>query len=144
MHVSDILKEKGNKVATIRADVSIRSAAQKLKIEGVGVLVVSEDGKSVDGILSERDIAHGLAEHGGEIAEQNVADLMTRGVIHCVPQDSIAHIAKVMTQRRIRHLPVMEGRTLIGIVSIGDVVRHRLDELELEANVLRDYATVRH
>jgi CBS domain-containing protein len=115
-----------------------------LKIEGVGALVVSEDGTSVVGILSERDISHGLAEHGGAVAEHTVSDLMTRGVIHCVAQDGIAQIAKVMTQRRIRHLPVMEGQTLIGIVSIGDVVRHRLDELELEANVLRDYATVRH
>jgi CBS domain-containing protein len=85
-----------------------------------------------------------LAEHGGAVAEHTVSELMTRGVIHCVPQDGIAHIAKVMTQRRIRHLPVLEGSALIGIVSIGDVVRHRLDELELEANVLRDYATVRH
>jgi CBS domain-containing protein len=144
MHVADILKEKGNHVATIRPDSSIRSAAQKLKIERVGALVVSENGTSVDGILSERDIAYGLAEHGGTMLEHIVSDLMTRGVVHCVPQDTIAHIAKVMTQRRIRHLPVMEGHTLIGIVSIGDVVRHRLDELELEANVLRDYATVRH
>jgi CBS domain-containing protein len=144
MHVSDILKGKGNKVAIIRPDASIRSAAQRLKIEGVGALVVSEDGTSVIGILSERDISHGLAEHGGAVAEHTVSDLMTRGVIHCVAQDDIAHIAKIMTQRRIRHLPVMEEATLIGIVSIGDVVRHRLDELELEANVLRDYATVRH
>ena len=144
MHVADILKAKGNNVVTIRPDTNVRSAAQRLKMERVGALVVSENGRSIDGILSERDITYGLAEQGGAILEHPVSDLMTRGVVHCVPQDSIAHIAKVMTQRRIRHLPVMEGHNLIAIVTIGDVVRYRLDELELEANVLRDYATVRH
>jgi CBS domain-containing protein len=143
MHVSDILKSKGNKVVTVRPDVNIRNAAQRLRIEHVGALIVSEDGQSVSGILSERDIAHGLAEYGSAVTEHSVADLMTRGVIHCTPGDSLAHVAKVMTQRRIRHLPVMEGHALIGIVSIGDVVNHRLNELELEANVLRDYAAVR-
>ena len=75
--------------------------------------------------------------------DMKASDLMTRAVVTCTPQDTLAHIAKMMTHQRIRHLPVMEGGKLVGIVSIGDVVRHRMDELEMEANVLRDYAVVR-
>jgi CBS domain-containing protein len=144
MHVADILKKKGTRVATVRPDLSIEHAAQRLRMEHVGALIVSGSGTSVEGIISERDIAHGLAEHGAALLDRTVADLMTKAVVTCAPQDTIGHVAKVMTQRRIRHLPVTEGRKLVGIVSIGDVVRHRLDELELEANVLRDVAVARH
>ncbi len=84
-----------------------------------------------------------LTEHGADIMKMKVAELMTKSVVTCSPDDTIAQVARVMTQRRIRHLPVTEGRKLAGIVSIGDVVKHRLDELELEANVLRDYAVSR-
>jgi CBS domain-containing protein len=143
MHVSDILKAKGSKVITIRPDLSIEHIAQRLRAERVGALVVSESGTTVDGIISERDVAHGLAEHGAEILSRTAAELMTKAVVTCSPKDTIAHVAKVMTHQRIRHLPVTEGRRLVGIVSIGDVVRHRLDELELEASVLRDYAVAR-
>jgi CBS domain-containing protein len=144
MHVSDILKVKGNKVITIRPDLSIEHIAQRLRAERVGALVVSQSGTTVDGIISERDVAHGLAEHGAGILSRTAAELMTKAVVTCSPNDTIAHVAKVMTHQRIRHLPVTEGRRLVGIVSIGDVVRHRLDELELEASVLRDYAVARH
>jgi CBS domain-containing protein len=144
MHVADILKAKGTGVKTIRPDQSVEHCAHRLKIDGVGALVVSADGAVIDGIISERDIVHGLAEHGGRAMELAVADLMTRAVITCAPEDAIAQIAKVMTQRRIRHLPVMAAGRLAGIVSVGDVVKHRLDELELEANVMRDYAIARH
>jgi CBS domain-containing protein len=143
MHVSDILKAKGSKVITIRPDLSIEHIAQRLRAERVGALVVSETGTTVDGIISERDVAHGLAEHGAEILSRTASELMTKAVVTCSPNDTIAHVAKVMTHQRMRHLPVTEGRRLVGIVSIGDVVRHRLDELELEANVLRDYAVAR-
>jgi CBS domain-containing protein len=144
MHVSDILKSKGTKVITVRPDLSIEHLAQRLRAERVGALVVSETGTTVDGIISERDVAHGLAEHGADILSRTAADLMTKAVVTCSPDDAIAHVAKVMTHRRIRHLPVTEGKQLVGIVSIGDVVRHRLDELELETSVLRDYAVARH
>ena len=143
MHVSDILKAKGSKVITIRPDLSIEHIAQRLRAERVGALVVSENGSTVDGIISERDVAHGLAEHGAGILSRTAAELMTKAVVTCSPSDTIAHVAKVMTLKRIRHLPVTEGRRLVGIVSIGDVVRYRLDELELEASVLRDYAVAR-
>ncbi len=144
MHVTDILKAKGTKVATVRPDLSVEHLAQRLRMERVGALVVSETGTDVDGIVSERDVAHGLAEHGAAILSRTAADLMTKAVVTCSPDDMIAQVAKIMTHRRIRHLPVTEGKRLVGIISIGDVVRHRLDELELETNVLRDYAVARH
>lgn len=144
MHVADILKAKGPDVITVRPDLSIEHLVQRLRIANVGALVVSQSGTTVDGIISERDIARGLAEHGADVLNCTVADLMTHAVVTCSPGDALAHVAKIMTQRRIRHLPVIDEKALVGIISIGDVVRYRLDELELEANVLRDYAVVRH
>jgi CBS domain-containing protein len=144
MHVADILNAKGSKVVTVRPGLGIEHLAQRLRMEGIGAAVVSEDGTAVDGIISERDIVRALAEYGVGIATKTVADLMTRAVVTCARDDSLSSISKVMTKRRIRHLPVVEGGRLVGMVSIGDVVRHRLDELELETNVLRDYAVSRH
>jgi CBS domain-containing protein len=144
MHVSDILAAKnGEKVHTVRPDESIGNLVQRLRLERIGALIVSEQGNTVDGIISERDVAHGLAEHGADILNRKVRDLMTGAVITCSPAETLAHIAKLMTHRRIRHIPIVEGKRLVGIVSIGDVVRYRLDELELEQNVLRDYAVAR-
>ena len=143
MTVAEILKTKGSKVITVRPDMSIAMLVHRLRLERVGAFVVSPSGTTVEGIISERDVAHGLAEHGAELMDMKASDLMTRAVVTCTPQDTLAHIAKMMTHQRIRHLPVMEGGKLVGIVSIGDVVRHRMDELEMEANVLRDYAVVR-
>jgi CBS domain-containing protein len=143
MFVADILKTKGSKVITVRADLRILHVAQRLRMERIGALVVSESGTTVDGIISERDVAHGLAEHGTEVLERTAADLMTKAAVTCSPADTIAQVAKTMTYRRIRHMPVTEGKKLVGIISIGDVVKHRLDELELEANVMRDYAVAR-
>jgi CBS domain-containing protein len=139
MYVADILKAKGTKVITIGSDASIEMVAQRLKMERVGALVVSETGATAEGIISERDVAHGLAEHGAEVLRRKAADLMTRDVVTCSPSDIIAHVAKLMTDRRIRHMPVTQGKKLVGIISIGDVVKFRLDELQLEANVMRDY-----
>jgi CBS domain-containing protein len=139
MYVADILKTKGSNVITVRADLRILHIAQRLRMERIGALVVSESGTTVDGIISERDIAHGLAEHGAEILMRTAADLMTKAVVTCSPSDTIAQVEKAMTERRIRHMPVTEGKKLVGIISIGDVVKHRLDELELEANVMRNY-----
>lgn len=144
MRVADILTAKGSKVLTVRPDMSIDQLVHRLRVERIGALVVSATGTTVDGIISERDVAHGLAEHGAGILDLTVANLMTHNVVTCTPDDTLAHVAKVMTHRRIRHVPVVDGRELIGIVSIGDVVRYRLDELELETNVLRDYAAARH
>ncbi|MEZ5813024.1 MAG: CBS domain-containing protein [Rhizobiaceae bacterium] len=144
MKVADILSEKGDRVVTVRPGESIANLTQRLRLEGVGAMIVSEDGERIDGIISERDVAHGLAEHGAAILDMNVANLMTRSVVTCKPDDTIADISRVMTRRRVRHLPVQSAGRLAGVVSVGDVVKHRLDEMELEANVLRDYAIARH
>jgi CBS domain-containing protein len=143
MRVSDILSAKGQKVRTVSPDEIAINAANRLRIENVGALVVSRDGLTVDGLLSERDIVNGLAEHGAALPQMQVSHLMTRAVVTCSPEDSIAGISRVMTRRRVRHLPVLQDGRLAGIVSIGDVVKHRLDEVEMETNVLRDYAIAR-
>ncbi|MGQ0672645.1 MAG: CBS domain-containing protein [Hyphomicrobium sp.] len=143
MRVSDILASKGSAVKTIAAGESIRALAQRLRTDAVGAMVVVAPSGAIEGIISERDVARGLAEHGSQVAALAVADLMTRAVITCGPDDSIAGISKVMTQRRIRHLPVVEGGSLVGLISIGDVLKHRLEEVQLEASVLRDYAIAR-
>ena len=140
MKVADILSVKGNKAMTVRPTDTIVTLAHRLKLERVGAMIVSTDGKSIDGIISERDVAHGLAAHGAELSDLLVSDLMTREVVACSPSDSISEIARIMTQRRVRHLPVQEKGVLVGVVSVGDVVKHRLDEMEMEVNVMRDYA----
>ncbi|MGZ8369381.1 MAG: CBS domain-containing protein [Rhodoplanes sp.] len=103
-------------------------------------MIVTSDGQTLDGIISERDIAYGLAAHGAALPSLKVSDLMTRAVITCSLQDTVVDVAKVMTMRRIRHLPVKDGAKLVGVVSIGDVLKSRISEIELEANVLRDIA----
>ena len=140
MKVSDIIQTKGSFVKTVRPESSARELSVRLHTDQIGAMVVSSDGKSIDGIVTERDLAYGLAAHGSELPTIAVSKLMTKVVVVCSPEDSITHAMKLMTQRRVRHLPVREGAQLVGIISIGDVLKHRLDELELEANVMRDYA----
>lgn len=140
MKVSDIIQIKGSVVKTVRPETSARELSVRLHADQIGAMVVSSDGGSIDGIVTERDLAYGLAAHGSNLPTIAVSRLMTNVVVVCSPEDSIAHVMKLMTQRRVRHLPVKEGDQLVGIVSIGDVLKHRLDELELEANVMRDYA----
>ena len=140
MKVSDIIQTKGSVVKTVRPESSARELSVRLHADQIGAMVVSSDGKSIDGIVTERDLAYGLAAHGSELPTVAVSRIMTKVVLVCSPEDGIAHVMKLMTQRRVRHLPVREGAELVGIISIGDVLKHRLDELELEANVMRDYA----
>ena len=144
MKVDAILKNKGGRVVTVQPDSSIAIVIRRMKLERIGAVVVSRDGETIAGILSERDIVHGLVEHGVGVLELKAADLMTREVLTCTREDSIQAIMARMTHSRIRHLPVVENGKLFGIVSIGDVVKNRLEEVELEANVLRDaYLAVR-
>ena len=140
MKVADILSAKGSKVMTVRPTDTIVTLAHRLKLERVGAMIVSRDGKTIDGIISERDVTHGLATHGAELSALLVSNLMTREVVTCSPDDSIAEIARIMTRHRVRHIPVQEKGALVGVVSVGDVVKHRLDEMEMEVNVMRDYA----
>ncbi len=141
MNVEKILTTKGRSVVTIAPDATIDEATAEMRRREIGALVVSEDGVTVAGILSERDIVHGLAERGARLLTLPVAALMTRHVFTCKPGDSIAELMAEMTERRIRHLPVVEDGRLAGIVSIGDVVKSRLDEVELEASSLREFIT---
>ena len=140
MRVAEILKAKGGEVMTVRPTETVETLAHRLKMARVGALVVSSDGSTPEGIVSERDIVHALSEHGQRALSRTVDDLMTHRVKTCKPEDHISAIAKIMTVHRIRHVPVVEGGKLVGIVSLGDVVKHRLDEIQLEADVLRDIA----
>ena len=140
MRVADILRIKGSTVKTVTPDETALELSEKLNAAQIGAMIVSDDGTSIDGIISERDLAYGLAAHGRELPRIAVSKLMTKVVLVCSPEDSITDVMKLMTQRRIRHLPVKDGAQLVGIISIGDVLKHRLGEVQLEANVLRDYA----
>jgi CBS domain-containing protein len=139
MNVETILRGKGRNVATIRPDETVGAVVDELISRNIGALVVSADGTSVDGIISERDIVHGLADRGADLLSLRVADVMTRTVITCDPADTIDQLMAEMTNRRIRHFPVVEGGRLCGIVSIGDVVKNKLDEVEYEARSLRSF-----
>ncbi|HEX3884710.1 MAG TPA: CBS domain-containing protein [Stellaceae bacterium] len=139
MNVEKILRDKGRRVATIRSDAPLADAVETLRQYGIGALVVSDDGTGVDGILSERDIVFALARYGTELIELTVADIMTRSVVTCAPDDRIAELMAEMTNRRVRHFPVVRNGRLCGIVSIGDLVKSRLDEIEYEASSLRSF-----
>ena len=139
MNVETILRNKGNRVTTIRSDATIADAVEALRRHGIGALVVSNDGDGVDGILSERDVVASLADDGAMLLSRPVAEVMTRAVLTCEPQDTVAELMAEMTNRRIRHFPVVENGKLCGIISIGDVVKSRLDEMEFEASSLRSF-----
>jgi CBS domain-containing protein/beta-phosphoglucomutase-like phosphatase (HAD superfamily) len=143
MRVSEILKSKGSTVKTIEPTATMRALAHSLRTEQVGAMLVLDSKGTLQGIISERDLARGIDEFGTDLPEMRVADLMTRSVITCTPEDSVAAVASVMTQRRIRHLPVVVDSKVVGLVSIGDVLKYRLDEVQLEASVLRDVARSR-
>ena len=138
MKVDAILKAKGGTIVTTRPETALATAIHRLRLERIGALVVTSDGATPLGIVSERDIVYGLAERGAELLDLTVGDVMMREVITCTPQDSIKQVMAKMTRGRIRHLPVLENGRLCGIVSIGDVVKNRLEEIEMEATVLRD------
>jgi CBS domain-containing protein len=139
MNVEAILRNKGRNVVTIAPGERISAAISLLRRHDIGALVVSGDGRIVEGILSERDLVHALADQGTKALELDVAQLMSRRVVTCKPADSIADLMGLMTERRIRHLPVVENGVLTGMVSIGDVVKNRLDEVESEATSMREF-----
>jgi|SRR6516165_2578894 CBS domain-containing protein len=139
MNVDAILRAKGGTVTLVTPQATITEAVAVLRREGIGALVVSRDGATVDGILSERDVIHGLARLGPQLLDATVEQLMTRRVFTCTPRDSIADLMAEMTKRRIRHIPVLRDGELVGIISIGDVVKARLDEMEYETSSLRNF-----
>jgi CBS domain-containing protein len=139
MKVEAMLAAKGDKVVTARPDAAVATIVRMLMLEGIGALVISEDGEGILGIVSERDVVRALVEHGGEVLRMKVADLMTSSVKTCAPEANIKDVMAEMTRSRVRHLPVVRNGKLCGIISIGDVVKNRLEELETETSVLRDY-----
>ena len=139
MRVNDLLRSKGHTVATISPDATVAEAVDALRQHGVGALVVSADGTSIDGIVSERDVVRHLATDGANVVTQPVRSIMTSDVSTCTRDASLDELMTQMTERRIRHLPVVADGCLDGIISIGDVVKGRLGELETEARQLSDY-----
>jgi CBS domain-containing protein len=138
MDVDGILRVKGARVTTIPPDATVASLVRGLRDARIGAMVVSEDGYRVDGIVSERDVVHGLAESGARVLDRRVSEIMTTPVSTCSPSDPVKTVMETMTVRRIRHLPVVSNGRLVGIVSIGDVVKNRLDEMATETSVLRE------
>lgn len=139
MNVDAILKVKGDAVVTIAPTATIAQAVDALCRKRIGALVVSANGAEPQGILSERDIVHGLGRQGAALLGSRVEDLMTKTVVTCGPQDRVADLMALMTERRIRHIPVLRNGKLAGLVSIGDIVKNRLDEIELETTSLKAY-----
>ncbi len=139
MHVSDILKNKGSDVVTKAPGDTVLAIARLLSSKRIGAIVIRDGRGAVVGIISERDIIHAIAVKGERALEMPARDVMTREVISCTTDDIITGVMKTMTSRRVRHVPVIEDGDLKGMVSIGDIVKNRLDETELEARVLRDY-----
>jgi len=138
MDVKSILKAKGNNVVTVEPHIPVATAVHLLKDEGIGAIVVSDNGKRVLGIVSERDVVMGLATHGEDLLNRRVSEILTKEVVTCQPTDSVKQLMTEMTHQRVRHLPVVENDELCGMVSIGDIVKNRLAEAEMETGVLRD------
>lgn len=138
MSVAEILHKKGRKVISVPPTTSIMDAVARMRREKVGALVVSSDGRKIQGIMSERDVLNGLASEGAALLEHKVLDIMTRRVECCGPEDDTKEIMATMTQRRFRHMPVVDENGLCGMISIGDIVKQRLEEAEIETNVARE------
>ena len=142
MRIQSILDGKGNRVEAVDADMRVEDAARKLADLGIGSLVVRE-GAVVAGILDERDLVLGFAKHGRALFEVKVSELMRRDPVTCTPDQNVREVMELVTARRVRHVLVIGPLGPCGIVSIGDVVKQRLQETELEVSVLRDYARAR-
>lgn len=138
MNVSSILRRKGTHVETAREPTTLGAAAQRLTAENIGSLVVLDNAGSLLGVLCERDLVCGLSLHGQSAWNIPIGDLVSHSPATCKPEDSLADVMSIMTRRRARHVPVMAGEALVGIVSIGDVVKCQLDDLRIEVGVLRD------
>lgn len=139
MTVQHILADKGTAVVTIEPEATLAGAAAMLSSKKIGAVVVSEDGKTVAGILSERDIIRALAKQGGSALEAKVSHYMTADVVTCSKNADMDHLMQVMTHGKFRHVPVLDDGRLIGIVSIGDVVKRRLADIEAEHQALKQY-----
>ena len=139
MNIGQILKAKGRAVATARPDTSLLDIAAKLWQKKIGAIVIVGDGGEVVGIVSERDIIRRLGERGPEVLKDPVSQSMTANVISCQETSTLDELMETMTQGRFRHVPVIEDGALVGIVSIGDVVKNHIAEVEMEVTAMRGY-----
>jgi CBS domain-containing protein len=139
MFVSDILSQKGGLVFSVTPGTTVAEVAKQLSVRRIGSVLVLSDQSAVAGIVSERDLVRALATHGAKAMELEARQVMTREVVTCHPDDSIDEVMQTMTSGRFRHLPVVHHGELLGLVSIGDVVKARLEETEHEAEALKAY-----
>ena len=139
MNVTTILSSKGRDVATIAPTATVGDAVKLLAERKIGALIITGAGGRITGIVSERDIVRALAQYGAGALQVPLNDVMTRKVVTCGPKDSISNLMELMTHGKFRHLPVVDSEKLAGIISIGDVVKIRLAELESEQSALREY-----
>jgi CBS domain-containing protein len=139
MIIKSILAAKGDNIISIEPNASLESAVKMLAQHRIGALLVLGPDRRVVGILSERDVVRVLAERGAGVLAQPLSQVMTRRVVTCSPSDSVGVLMERMTTGKFRHLPVIEHEQVIGVISIGDVVKHRLQEIEQESAALRDY-----
>jgi CBS domain-containing protein len=139
MFVSDILAHKGDRVISVAPDDGLTSAIATLSARRIGAVLVLDRAGAIVGILSERDVLHAMAREGAAALDRKVSDVMTGAVVTCDRDASIEHVMETMTERRFRHLPVVDHGRLCGMISIGDVVRLRLEEQRREAEALRQY-----
>jgi len=141
MNVAAILKHKGRAVTTASPDTALVQIAEKLAAKRIGAIVVVGPRGEVAGIISERDVVRALAEQGAKCLPRPVSETMTKHVVTCQETDTLDELMAMMTARRFRHLPVVTDGALVGIISIGDVVKHHVAEVEMEATAMRDYIT---
>jgi CBS domain-containing protein len=139
MKISEVLERKGHAVALVDPDRPIRQAVSELARNGVGALVVSPDGNRLAGMISERDIVRAIDRLGSGALNESIRKLMSTSVVTCSPNDTVDAIASIMTEQRVRHIPIVDNGDLVGIVSIGDIVKSRLDELEADKDALVSY-----
>ncbi len=143
IRVSNLLESKGAAVATVTPGATVAEAVAELARLRIGALVVSADGSHIDGIVSERDVVQRLHQLRGGLLDEPVSAIMSTEVETCAPGDDVESLMRTMTERRVRHLPVVEGGVLCGLVSIGDVVKQRIGELERDRHELLEYIGAR-
>jgi CBS domain-containing protein len=139
MNVAAILKDKGSDVVRVAPDMRIQDMVKLLAEKRIGSVLVTDKEGRVAGLASERDVIYGIAEQGQGILERPVSEVMVRKIVVCNPQSHVNAVMASMTERRVRHLPVMDGDEVVGIVSIGDMVKARIAELEFESQAMREY-----
>jgi CBS domain-containing protein len=139
MIIADLLRQKSNDIFKIKSSDCIADAAIALTDKKIGALLVEDDSGKIAGIISERDIVGGMGPHGADLHDVPVSELMTTGLVKCAPNDTVLEAMAMMTDRRIRHLPVFDGDELVGLISVGDLVKCRISEVQAEAEAMRQY-----